>query len=389
MKRRKTGEQVKTLGLATPSAASSDSENADLGLSPDTFLSDTDAGDSKLDADGPTDLESVLPYLDQGESDIVDYEDMQLFEGDLNKPRDLEDNISPNKLPSGRRSIYVDAFNLALETVLNEESHLFDEKEGRVFDEWRGLSYEAQYLYEVSSRFLSLLILLIYISYVRLFLRKTSTWHRTSRLGYHSDISDIPAAIGSLQSFRPLPHASGTVPVTDAEITGLDSHFMGNSFAFADALAEETATLEEVSSLLSLVELKGIGKEAKIRGKNKTELLDALRRMSRSQSGLGSVGLRILKTKSDPEIISKHNISDIPHISAGGSHRVQPNENANYLNRHAKLLDQAFGDSNRDKHFILKILNSIGSCVRISSSTQKLFERVHMVYYRSTRWTGA
>lgn len=230
---------------------------------------------------------------------------------------------------------------------------------------------------------------LIYISYVRLFLRKTSAWHRTSRLGYHSDISDISAAIESLQSIRTLPQASGVAPVTEVEIAGSDSHFTDNSFAFADALAQETTTLEEVSSLLSLDELKGIGKEAKIRGKNKTELLDALRRMSRSQSGLGSVGLRILKAKYDPEIISKPNISDIPHISVGDSHGIQPNENSNYLDGRAKLSDQAFGDNNRDKHFILKILNNIGSCVRLSSSTLRLFERVHMVYYRSTRWTGA
>ena len=45
-----------------------------------------------------------------------------------------------------RSSIYVDAFNLALDTVLDDESHLFNAKESRVFEQWRGLSYEAQYL---------------------------------------------------------------------------------------------------------------------------------------------------------------------------------------------------------------------------------------------------
>ena len=48
----------------------------------------------------------------------------------------------------GRSSIYVDAFNLALETVLEEESHLFNEPELAVFDNWKALDYEAQYLYE-------------------------------------------------------------------------------------------------------------------------------------------------------------------------------------------------------------------------------------------------
>lgn len=46
----------------------------------------------------------------------------------------------------GRSSIYVDAFNLALDTVLEDEAHLFDERERYVFDEWKALDYESQYL---------------------------------------------------------------------------------------------------------------------------------------------------------------------------------------------------------------------------------------------------
>ena len=46
----------------------------------------------------------------------------------------------------GRSSIYVDAFKLALETVLDEEAHLFDERERTIFKAWNELSYEAQYL---------------------------------------------------------------------------------------------------------------------------------------------------------------------------------------------------------------------------------------------------
>ncbi|KFZ07942.1 hypothetical protein V502_09650 [Pseudogymnoascus sp. VKM F-4520 (FW-2644)] len=370
VKRRKTGEEVEILKLATSSAACNGFENARLGLDLDICGSDTDAVESRPDTDVPTELESALPDLDQGKGAIVDYEAMQPFEKDRNISKDLEDNLSTQKLPTGRRSIYVDAFNLALETVLSEESHLFNEREETIFDEWRGLSYEAQYLY------------------VRLFLRKTSAWHRTSRLGYHSDISDIAAAIESLQFSRPLPQVSEAAPVTGVKAEDSDSHLEANLFAFADALSEDTTTLEEVSSLLSLDELKSISKEAKIRGKNKTELLGALRRMSRAQSGLGSVGLRILKAKSDPGILSSEpNILDIPHISAGDSGEVHLGENATRSNGNSKLTDQTFGDSNRDKHFVHKILGNIGSCIRLSSSTLRLFERVHMVYYRSTRWT--
>lgn len=146
VKRRKTGEQVETLKPETPSATCGGFENPRPDLDLDTFGTDTDAAESKPDTDGPTELESALPHLDQGKDAIVDYEAIQLFEKDLNISKDLEDNLNSQKLPSGRRSIYVDAFNLALETVLDEESHLFDEREGKVFDEWRGLSYEAQYL---------------------------------------------------------------------------------------------------------------------------------------------------------------------------------------------------------------------------------------------------
>lgn len=231
--------------------------------------------------------------------------------------------------------------------------------------------------------------MLISISYVRLFLRKTSAWHRISRLGYHSDISDIAAAIDSLQFSRPLPQVSEAAPVTGVKVEDSDPHLEGNLFAFADALSEDSTTLEEVSSLLSLDELKSISKEAKIRGKNKTELLSALRRMSRAQSGLGSVGLRILKAKPDTDIVSSEpKILDIPHISAGDSVEVHLDENSTRSNGNSKLAGQTFGDSNRDKHFVHKILGNIGSCIRLSSSTLRLFERVHMVYYRSTRWTG-
>lgn len=46
----------------------------------------------------------------------------------------------------GQRSIYVDAFNLALDTVLEDEAHLFNERERHVFDQWKALDYESQYL---------------------------------------------------------------------------------------------------------------------------------------------------------------------------------------------------------------------------------------------------
>lgn len=56
--------------------------------------------------------------------------------------------------PLYRSSIYVDAFNIALDTVLEQEEHLFNEKEKAVFAAWRGLDYEAQYLWVYGASFL-------------------------------------------------------------------------------------------------------------------------------------------------------------------------------------------------------------------------------------------
>jgi Fanconi-associated nuclease 1 len=106
-----------------------------------------------------TDLEIALPPIDTDKDAIKAYEATRAAEYSESQ----EDQ--PKWIP-GQRSIYVDAFNLALDTVLEDESHLFDDAEKKVFDTWRELNYEAQYLY------------------VRLFLRKTSAWHRINRLGY-------------------------------------------------------------------------------------------------------------------------------------------------------------------------------------------------------------
>ena len=60
---------------------------------------------------------------------------------------DLKERLHQRTWTKGKSSIYVDAFNLALETVLEDEGHLFDEKEMEVFHQWRALDYEAQYLW--------------------------------------------------------------------------------------------------------------------------------------------------------------------------------------------------------------------------------------------------
>lgn len=94
---------------------------------------------------GPrTDLESALPAIKTDKEAIKEYEDSREAEdaGDLS----LQQRLGLRRWVRGRSSIYVDAFTLALETVLEDEKHLFDEAELEVFNHWQELPYEAQYL---------------------------------------------------------------------------------------------------------------------------------------------------------------------------------------------------------------------------------------------------
>lgn len=146
--------------------------------------------------------------------------------------------------------------------------------------------------------------------------------------------------------------------VTPGELVPPEGAVLESSFSFADASKDCITDFEEASSLLNLEELKAIAKEAKVQGKNKSELLKALRKMSQRQSGLGWVGLK----RSDSEASA---------VSDSG-------ENDD---------EDSMSDMNRDKHFLRKILAITGPCIRLSLQTLKLFERVHLVFYRSTEWT--
>lgn len=95
-----------------------------------------------------TEVESALPSIDAGKDAIEEYENLRASQIEQEDARELAPNTTETrKWVRGKSSIYVDAFNLALDTVLEDETHLFDGKERRVFDLWRGLDYEAQYLY--------------------------------------------------------------------------------------------------------------------------------------------------------------------------------------------------------------------------------------------------
>ncbi|KAF7547745.1 hypothetical protein G7046_g8910 [Stylonectria norvegica] len=288
-----------------------------------------------------TEFESALPPAQVGKQAIEEYEALKSSQLGA-----TDDGTTEKTTPlwiKGRSSIYVDAFNLALDTVLDEESHLFDDNEIEVFRQWRELDYEAQYLY------------------VRLFLRKAAWWHRYSRLGYHSDISDMDTAIATLQESRELPQKPASSSQDAVPGVDLEEVKFHESFRFADASDGNIDSIEESATLLSLEELKALGKEAKVQGRNKAELIKSLARMSQQQVGLMALGL------------SRHNSRDSATSDGSDVAKSKPK-----LNRE---------DSNRKQHFLSKILDILGPCIRLSPPAFKLFERVHLVFYRSTEWT--
>ena len=94
-------------------------------------------------------IESALPEVKLDEHAIEEYEVFKSSQGDeeSDAAEGAKSRLDSRKWIRGKTSIYVDAFNLALHTVLEEESHLFDEKERLVFNQWDSLGYEAQFLY--------------------------------------------------------------------------------------------------------------------------------------------------------------------------------------------------------------------------------------------------
>jgi Fanconi-associated nuclease 1 len=107
-------------------------------------------------------LEPPAKRLKPTESPLSVEEDVQLppeILGEIPEPPSfpaIEESEAVRKYDNQRKrslgtgtytsSIYVDAFNLALDTVLKEEAYLFSEEEAEIFAKYRSLDYEAQHL---------------------------------------------------------------------------------------------------------------------------------------------------------------------------------------------------------------------------------------------------
>ncbi|KAL7629255.1 hypothetical protein AAE478_000775 [Parahypoxylon ruwenzoriense] len=298
-----------------------------------------------------TAIESSLPEVKSDEEALEEYENFKASQEDGTPEDTASSRLNSRKWVKGKTSLYVDAFNLALNTVLDEESHLFDEKEMYIFDQWKGLTYEAQYLY------------------VRLFLRKTASWHRISRLRYYDDVTDVEAVVNELQKSRDFPSSSFSsqtvLESVEPSATSLaqEQLIYNSNFTFADTSEHSITSIEGAITLLGLDEVKALAKEAKVQGRNKTELAESICRMSNQQASLFSLGLRrssALGSVDSPE-------------------RETPGANS--------PCSGASNDFNRRRHFLEKIFAITGPCIRLSLPVFKLFERVHLVFYRSTEWT--
>ena len=198
---------------------------------------------------------------------------------------------------------------------------------------------------------------------MRLFLRKTAAWHRINRLGYYGDIADLPTAASELLQFHSVPIAHISNPSDSEETESSSVVNLGSSYCFADGSDDDINSLEEACPLLRLDELKAIAKEARLQGKNKGELIDALRRNSQGQVALGW--------------------SRLKRSSTGQSVRSGASDGTN----REQVETTGESNGNRDAYFLKKILSITGSCIRLSASVRRLFERVHLVFYRSTDWT--
>lgn len=142
-------KRLKRLDSTATSVSCDQSGEENSRITPSCERSPREIHDSEAEDDEdqrfarPTELERALPSIKTDKAAIADYEAARAAEVEV---LDLRGRLGQRKWVPGKSSIYVDAFNLALETVLEDESHLFDDAEMAVFEHWRNLSYEGQYL---------------------------------------------------------------------------------------------------------------------------------------------------------------------------------------------------------------------------------------------------
>ncbi|KAI5298212.1 Fanconi-associated nuclease 1, partial [Ascosphaera atra] len=137
----KLHDQKSSLKPDTKRKASRGSKGDSLDIDVDAGDNATSLGGFEEQASTQTELDLALPPLPDDET----IKQESTYEQD-SRELSTKERIEQRRWVKGKSSLYVDAFNLALDSVLKKESFLFDDAELALFDHWRALSYGAQYL---------------------------------------------------------------------------------------------------------------------------------------------------------------------------------------------------------------------------------------------------
>ncbi|GJJ69123.1 fanconi-associated nuclease 1 [Entomortierella parvispora] len=218
------------------------------------------------------------------------------------------------------KTVYVAAFELALDTVLPEESFLFTDEEHTLFETYRSLPDDPKHLF------------------VRLFLRRQKFWFRQSKLeGRYREIEDLESALQQLINVGLL----------------MDRNSLQDP--------------EEALAMLTMDELKLLARRTGIKeslsGKQRQALMSMISEHFRQQS---FISRRLL-------------------LAPGGD----PNGGREGEARKAGLATHIFSGnaSKRDRALVDKITNISGQCVKIYPEVAKVFERLHLVFYRTREYS--
>ncbi|KAI9232198.1 MAG: hypothetical protein BYD32DRAFT_428992 [Podila humilis] len=235
------------------------------------------------------------------------------------KPEPIEDQKDEMLLPIQYRwkTVYVAAFELALDTVLPNESFLFTDEEHTLFETYRALSDDPKHLF------------------VRLFLRNQKFWIRKCKLNnQYREIVDLDSAI--------------------QELVGVGLLMDQNSLQDA----------HEAIAMLSVDELKllarRVGIKEKLSGKLRRVIVSTIMEHFRQQSFISKRLLLAPGGHADGGQGRKTGLAT--HMFSGNS-------------------------SKRDAALIEKINDISGPCVKIYPNIIRVFERLHLVFYRTKEYT--
>ncbi|KAF9281902.1 hypothetical protein BGZ68_006327 [Mortierella alpina] len=285
-------------------------------------------------SDGAVAQSTGTPMLKPAGTDSEENEDDLLTNEKKEDPFDANDILPIKSEPEGDdgngnldvllppqfrwKTVYVAAFELALDTVLPEEAFLFTDEEHALFETYRALPDDPKHLF------------------VRLFLRKQKFWFRMTQLeNRYKEIQDLESAAEQLIAAGLLMDQS---QLSDPE----------------DALV--MLTVDELKLLA-----RRVGFMEKLSGKQRQVLISNILEHYRQQSFLST---RLL-------------------LAPGGTPDGEGPGRKSGLTTHVFAGDT----TKRNCALIQKIIDIAGPSVKIYPNIIKVFERLHLVFYRSREYS--